>query len=245
MTHSDPPPGTPDPGTERAGARRRAVAAVALVAAISAGALALYGMNGRLGNAGPAVTAALVTPAEAAPADDAACASAAKTAERLAPLVKGEIAAFSLTTQPKRLPELAFAGPDGEAQSLTSLGRKLMLVNLWATWCAPCRKEMPALDALQRSLGSADFEVVAINLDARNPEKPKAFLQEIGVKDLRHFTDPPGKSFQALRAVGRGFGLPTTLLVDGKGCEIGFLAGPAEWAGPEAAALVKAALAAN
>ena len=96
-------------------------------------------------------------------------------------------------------------------------------------------------NALQRNLGSADFEVVAINLDARNPEKPKAFLQEIGVKDLRHFTDPPGKSFQALRAVGRGFGLPTTLLVDRDGCELGYLAGPAEWGGADATALIRAA----
>lgn len=92
-------------------------------------------------------------------------------------------------------------------------------------------------------MGGPGFEVVAINLDTRDPDKPRAFLNEIGVRHLRSFADPATKSFQALRAVGRGFGLPTTLLVDAQGCEVGFLAGPAEWASAEAKALVQAAAA--
>lgn len=208
--------------------------ALAMLSGAGAGASALYGMMGPLGNA-PA-------PVIAASADAGQCAAAVETAKAITPLVKGEIAAFSPATAPKPLPALAFLDAEGKPTGLAARGRRLALVNLWATWCAPCRKEMPALDRLQGELGGDDFEVVAINLDARNPEKPIAFLKEIGVKNLAYFADAPGKTFQALRSVGRGFGLPTTLLVDGKGCEIGFLAGPADWGGPEAVALIKAAL---
>ena len=234
-TISPRPPSHPARRLRRAGLLAGAVA-LAVLAGAGAGALALYGMKGPLGNASAPI------PVAAASADDAAlCAGAVATAAAITPLVKGEIAAFTPATQPKRLPPLPFADAEGRATSLAELGRPLTLVNLWATWCAPCRKEMPALDRLQGELGGADFEVVAINLDARNPEKPPAFLKEIGVANLRYFADAPGKSFQALRTAGRGFGLPTTLLVDGKGCEIGFLAGPADWGGPEALALIRAA----
>lgn len=234
--HSRPPSG-PGRRLRRAGLLAGAVA-LAVLAGAGAGALALYGMKGPLGNA----SAVAPAPVAAAGAEDAAgCAGAVATAAAIAPLVKGEIAAFTPATQPKRLPPLPFADAEGRPTSLAALGRPLALVNLWATWCAPCRKEMPALDRLQGELGGPGFEVVAINLDARNPEKPPAFLKEIGVTKLRYFADAPGKSFQALRSVGRGFGLPTTLLVDGEGCEIGFLAGPADWGGPEALALIRAA----
>ena len=117
-----------------------------------------------------------------------------------------------------------------------------MLLNLWATWCVPCRKEMPTLDALEQKLGSPDFQVVAVNIDTRDAGKPKAFLKEIGVKDLAYYADASAKSFQDLKAVGRAFGMPTTLLVDPNGCEIGTIAGPAEWASDDAVKMIKAAL---
>mgnify|MGYP003499215059 CR=1 FL=1 len=119
---------------------------------------------------------------------------------------------------------------------------KTVLVNLWATWCVPCRKEMPALDNLQAKLGGKDFEVVAINIDTRDAEKPKAFLKDIGVKKLGYYADASAKTFQDLKAVGRAFGMPTTLLIDRNGCEIGSVAGPAEWASDDAVKLIKAAL---
>jgi len=115
-------------------------------------------------------------------------------------------------------------------------------LNLWATWCVPCRKEMPALDALEGKLGNDKFQVVAVNIDTRNLDKPKAWLQEIGVKRLGYYADSSAKVFQDLKAVGRAFGMPTTLLVDAKGCELGVLAGPAEWASEDAIKLVEAAL---
>jgi thiol-disulfide isomerase/thioredoxin len=117
-----------------------------------------------------------------------------------------------------------------------------VLLNLWATWCVPCRKEMPALDALQRRLGGPGFEVVAVNIDTRDPDKPKAFLKEVGVDQLAYYADPDAKTFQDLKAIGHAFGMPTTLLVDPHGCELGTIAGPAEWASDDAVKLIQAAL---
>jgi thiol-disulfide isomerase/thioredoxin len=117
-----------------------------------------------------------------------------------------------------------------------------VLLNLWATWCVPCRKEMPTLDALEGRLGGAKFQVVAVNIDTRNPDRPKAFLKEIGINKLAYYADPDAKTFQDLKAIGRAFGMPTTVLVDPQGCEIGTIAGPAEWASDDAVKLIKAAL---
>src|SRR5690606_2613626 len=109
-----------------------------------------------------------------------------------------------------------------------------VLVNLWATWCVPCRKEMPALDALQAKLGAKDFEVVAVNIDTRDLDKPRAFYKDEGLHSLAFFSDSKAKVFQDLKSVGRALGMPTTVLVDGQGCEIASLAGPAEWASDDA-----------
>jgi len=117
-----------------------------------------------------------------------------------------------------------------------------VLLNLWATWCIPCRKEMPALDALQAKLGSPQFEVVSINIDTRDPDKPRAWLKEVGITRLGYYADASAKVFQDLKLVGRAIGMPTTLLVDPQGCEIGTIAGPAEWASEDAIKLVRAAL---
>ncbi|WP_373870123.1 thiol:disulfide interchange protein TlpA [Azorhizobium oxalatiphilum] len=221
----------------------------ATVAGAVVGALALYGMNGLPGNASATKPLTAETkpqadgtvPAATAALSDPDCTGAVTTAKGLAPLAKGELAAFSLATTPRRLPELAFTDADGKPVTLADLKGKTLLVNLWATWCVPCRKEMPALDQLEKVAGGKDFQVVAINLDTRDPKKPHAFLKEIGVSALAFYADPETKSFQALRSVGRGFGLPTTLLVDAKGCELGFLAGPAEWASEDALALIRKA----
>ena len=107
---------------------------------------------------------------------------------------------------------------------------KVVLASFWATWCVPCRKEMPALDELQGKLGGKDFGVVAVNIDTRDPDKPKAWLNEVGINKLGYYADSSAKVFQDLKAVGKAFGMPTTLLVDPAGCEIASLAGPAEWA---------------
>jgi len=101
---------------------------------------------------------------------------------------------------------------------------------------------MPALDRLQTKLGNKDFEVVAINIDTRDPEKPRNFLKEANLTRLGYFSDPKAKVFQDLKAIGRALGMPTSVLVDGQGCEIATIAGPAEWDSDDAIKLITAAI---
>jgi hypothetical protein len=101
---------------------------------------------------------------------------------------------------------------------------------------------MPALAALQRELGGPDFQVVAVNIDTRDPDKPKTWLAEAGITNLAYYADSSAKIFQELKLLGKAFGMPTTLLIDPTGCEIASLAGPAEWTSPDALALLRAAL---
>lgn len=169
------------------------------------------------------------------------CSASAATTERLKPLAKGELAAVNVGT-PKPSPVIGFNGPDGQAKTLSDFRGRTILVNLWATWCVPCRQEMPALDKLQAEAGGADFEVVAINVDTRNPDKPKAWLKENGIGNLAYYADPTGKVLQTLQKSGHVVGLPATFMVDASGCEIALLKGPAEWASPDALAFVRAAL---
>jgi thiol-disulfide isomerase/thioredoxin len=176
------------------------------------------------------------------PVVQAECRPAVETAKRLAPLARGEVAAVAAANPPKLLPALAFKDASGAHKTLPEWRGRIVLLNLWATWCVPCRKEMPALDALQGMLGGPDFEVVAINIDTRDPEKPKAWLKEVGVVKLAYYADNTSKVFQDLREIGKAFGMPTTLLVDRAGCELASLAGPAEWASEDALKLIAAAL---
>jgi thiol-disulfide isomerase/thioredoxin len=198
--------------------------ALGCVVGVAAGLAAVYGIGAMQRN--PA---------------DASCKPAAELAKRLAPLARGEVAAVGIASEPRRLPELTFTGADGKPRALADFQGKTVLLNLWATWCVPCRKEMPALDALQARLGGDAFEVVAVNIDTRNLDKPKTWLQEVGITRLGYYADPSAKVFQDLKAIGKAFGMPTTLLVDPQGCELGVLAGPAEWASDDAVKLIEAA----
>jgi thiol-disulfide isomerase/thioredoxin len=173
---------------------------------------------------------------------DQACASALVTAKRLVPLARGEVAALAVASRPLRVPDLAFRDAAGAEHKLSQWRGRTVLLNLWATWCVPCRKEMPALDALQAKLGGPRFEVVAVNIDTRDPDKPHAWLKQVGVTKLAYYADPSAKAFQDLKAVGKAFGMPTTMLIDAAGCELGTMAGPAEWAGEDAVKLIEAAL---
>jgi thiol-disulfide isomerase/thioredoxin len=176
---------------------------------------------------------------------DPSCTAAARTAERLKTLAKGEVAAFTVNQTPKPATAISFTDGKNQPVSLSHRKGKAVLVNLWATWCVPCRKEMPALDELQQKLGGADFEVVAINLDTRDRDKPRRFLEEIKVKHLAYYEDAENRVFQTLRAAERAPGLPSTILIDRNGCELGFLLGPAEWASADALALIREALKPN
>ena len=215
---------SPDKTQGRSPRRLALLAAVAL-AGVLAGLAGIYGMGGLAGN----------------PADPA-CQGASATVKRLTPLARGEVAAVAVAAEPRRLPELAFADAGGRERALAEWHGRTVLFNLWATWCVPCRKEMPALDALQARLGGPRFEVVAVNIDTRDAEKPKAWLKEVGISRLAYYSDRSAKVFQDLKAVGKAFGMPTTLLIDANGCELGVLAGPAEWASDDAVKLIEAAL---
>src|SRR5262249_53683314 len=166
-----------------------------------------------------------------------------EAARAIAPLARGEVAAIAVASEPRRLPKLAFKDGSGATRTLADWQGRTVLLNLWATWCVPCRKEMPALDALQAKLGGDKFEVVSINIDTRDPDKPKAWLKEVGINRLAYYSDQSAKVFQDLKAIGKAVGMPSTLLIDPKGCEIATLAGPAEWASDDALKLVQAAIA--
>jgi thiol-disulfide isomerase/thioredoxin len=201
---------------------------VAALLGAGAGLAAVYGI-GALKRNGTDATA------------DKACAGAVNAARALDPLAKGEVAALTMATVPRRVPDLTFLDGGGKHTKLSDFRGRTVLINLWATWCVPCRKEMPALDELEAKLGGADFTVLAINIDTGDREKPKKFLNDIGVKKLAYFEDPQAGVFQELKRVGRVVGLPTSVLVDREGCELGVLSGPAEWASEDALALIRAA----
>jgi len=173
---------------------------------------------------------------------DPACRPAVELARKLAPLAHGEVAALTMASAPLRLPDLTFEDAQGQPKKLSDWRGRTVLLNLWATWCVPCRREMPALESLQTRLSGPDFEVVAVNIDTRDPQKPKNFLKEANLTRLGYFTDEKAKIFQDLKGIGRALGMPTSVLVDGQGCEIATIAGPAEWGSDDAVKLISAAM---
>jgi thiol-disulfide isomerase/thioredoxin len=175
-------------------------------------------------------------------AEAQACAANAAQRAAVDRAAKGEVAALAVAKQSKPVTPLAFSGPDGQPLTLDAFKGRVVLLNLWATWCAPCRQEMPALDRLEAKLGGKDFQVVAVNIDTTRPERPKAFLNDVGVKALPYYSDAKADVFYQLKQAGKVVGLPTTILVDRSGCEIGTLAGPALWDSPDGVALIEAAV---
>ncbi len=157
----------------------------------------------------------------------------------LAAYSKGAMTTFVARAKPQKLPEFTFIRDDGSETSLEEWRGKVVLLNLWATWCGPCRKEMPDLDRLKAELGGDDFDLVALSIDRTGLDKPRKFLDEIGVKNLKLYNNSSGKLAASLKA----FGMPTTLLLNRQGEEIGRLVGPAEWGSQDAVDLVKAAIA--
>ncbi|MER9677962.1 TlpA family protein disulfide reductase [Mesorhizobium sp. M0184] len=208
----------------------------ALVAGVLAGAVAVYVRESSSGNKAPAQVAA------GGGKDDVACAAKNDRAKKIAAAATGQVAALLPADPPQSLKSLAFNGPDGKPTTIADHADKTVLLNLWATWCAPCRAEMPALDALQKEMGSDAFQVVAVNVDAGDDAKPRKFLEDTGVKSLGHYRDATMALFNDVKTRGLALGLPVTMLIDGQGCLIAHMNGPAEWSGPDAKRLVEAAL---
>lgn len=142
--------------------------------------------------------------------------------------------------QPVPLPELRVLDGAGRPVELASLKGKVVLLNIWATWCPPCRQEMPSLDRLQAQLGGADFQVVALSMDAgtKGLDLVKSFYAAEGIKHLAIYQDADAAAIFKLKAVG----VPTTLLLDRQGREIGRMSGTAEWDAPQIVEALRALL---
>ena len=203
--------------------RKRAVLALCLVLA-AAGASGLY----RIARGGGKHVA-----------HAGACAGSLDLADAAGSLVRGEVAALTLATRPNDLAAITFDDAEGRATTVGAFKDRTVLLNLWATWCVPCRQEMPALAKLQGALGSAGFAVVPVNIDTARLDRPRAFLKQTGA-GLPFYADHTAAILQQLKARQTIVGLPTTILIGRDGCEIGTMAGPAQWDSPDARALIEA-----
>ncbi len=184
-----------------------------------------------------AQSTASITPA----APDASGASDAKieteTANRvsLGQFATGEMANFVPADEPTAVPDIGFTDLAESPTSLQTFYGKTLVVNFWATWCAPCRRELPSLDRLQHNLGTNDLAVIAISIDRRGADKVTPFLEEISLPNLGIYLDKKNKLGRSFGA----FGLPTTVLINRQGIEVGRLVGPAEWDSDESVALIR------
>jgi thiol-disulfide isomerase/thioredoxin len=148
---------------------------------------------------------------------------------------------LAIFAAPRPLPPLAFNDSAGQGTDLHRLRGKVVLLNIWATWCAPCRKEMPSLDRLQQQLGGDGLEVVALSIDTGDAglSVVRSFYVAMAIRHLSIYNDPSGSAGFQLSAPG----VPTTLLLDREGRELGRISGPVTWDGPEAIALIRRHLA--
>ena len=174
---------------------------------------------------------------------DAACSDSRVQSEVLDQHAVGQMAAFRVVDDAASMAAVAFQTPDGEPRTIADFGDRIVLLNLWATWCGPCREEMPALEYLNENLGGDDFFVLPVSLDTTNtPEGPRDFYDEIGLTGLELYVDPSAGLLGELRNLGITPGLPTSILLNEEGCIMGVLQGPANWGGPDAIGLIGAAI---
>jgi thiol-disulfide isomerase/thioredoxin len=222
---------TADPSKTRPGPAptkpsRALRAGLAVVVAAVAGVAVLYGIKGQ-GSKETALTD---------------CGGAEAKLATLAPLAKGQVAAMSMRKQAVPVTPIQFQAGDGSPRTLADFKGKTVLFNLWATWCVPCREEMPALDQLQARFGGEGFEVVAVNIDTTRLDRRHTFLREVGVSHLNFYADPSADLYKILQKAHGVTGLPTTFLIDSRSCLLGAMAGGADWASPDAFFLIEAAL---
>lgn len=154
-----------------------------------------------------------------------------------APATAGEPSAarFAMHDAPRSVSDVRFKDGARRSVALADMRGRIILLNVWATWCGPCRREMPTLDRVQAELGGTDFEVVALSIDRAGPEAVRKFFAETGVRRLALYIDESGRAARDLGAIG----LPTTLLLDRDGRELGRLVGAAEWDTPEMIGFLK------
>lgn len=147
----------------------------------------------------------------------------------IATAAAGPVRLFSLHDNPRPVPEITFQNEHGQTVRLGDFRGKVVVLNVWATWCAPCREEMPTLDRLQAQLGGPRFEVLALSVDHDGPRVVQRFFGDIDLKHLRWYIDPTTRTMDKLKV----FGLPATFLIDADGRELGRLLGATQWDSPE------------
>lgn len=133
------------------------------------------------------------------------------------------------------LPDIEFTDPEGNAHTLADYQGQVVLLNFWATWCAPCREEMPSLDRLQTELGGDDFQVVPVATGRNPPEKIDRFFQENGIENLPVLLDPRQQLAREMAVIG----LPVTVLINRDGEEVARLLGDADWASEPAKEVIR------
>jgi thiol-disulfide isomerase/thioredoxin len=172
----------------------------------------------------------------------AECAVNPQHLEAVSAAATGDVAAMLAAKPSRQLSGLGFNSPEGTPMSIGDFKGRTVLLNLWATWCVPCREEMPALDALQAKTGDAAFEVAAVNVDAGDDQgKRQRFLTETGIKSLKDYAEPSMSLFNSTKREGLALGLPVTLLIGKDGCLLAAMNGPANWAGADALKLIETA----
>lgn len=154
----------------------------------------------------------------------------------------GELAGLNGTGTGRGYSAMTFTDAAGKPATLKDFAGKTLLVNFWASWCIPCRAEMPALDKLAAAENDANFMVLPINLDLGSGGQAKAqkFLADGGFAHLPLYADASFAAFKQLQVAAVATGLPSSLLIDRKGCEIGVLQGPAAWDSADGTAVIKA-----
>jgi thiol-disulfide isomerase/thioredoxin len=170
------------------------------------------------------------------------CEISSELVDGMKPLASGELAAFVVLDRPEPIGELSFENARGEPTSISAFEGKTTLVNLWATWCVPCREEMPYLKQLHEEMAGDDFAVVPVSMDLGTADKPKTFYREMDLDPLPFYHDGKMAAFNTFKKRSLALGLPATILLGPDGCILGKLNGPAEWAGNEARALIEAAI---
>jgi thiol-disulfide isomerase/thioredoxin len=173
------------------------------------------------------------------------CPAQAEAAASIDRVAVGELAALNGTGEGRGYADLAFTDAAGAPMTVGDFAGKKLLINFWASWCVPCREEMPALDAIATRYNSEDFMVLPINLDMGEggQEKAQNFLDEGQFANLPLFADSTFAAFERLKREAVAIGLPATLLVDAAGCELAVLQGPAEWDSPDGHNVIEALLA--
>jgi thiol-disulfide isomerase/thioredoxin len=150
------------------------------------------------------------------------------------PPLGGSLKDFTLIDPPRPVPQASFLDGDQQPVTMDRFKGRVVLLNFWATWCAPCREEMPSIDRLQAQLGGPDFTVLALSLDEGGITPVRHFFQQLGIQHLDIYLDPPNALPMALKVPA----LPTTLVIDRSGQIVGTMVGPAVWDSPEALALM-------